>query len=293
MYLDLLCLIVFSMVIYKCLLYLPAEIFSLVYVIGIPFGACCLWTSAMRGINNDDNDNKHNNKRSSKNNFVKDILNYNNEMFINEEEILCFLRKHPKLFRHIRFPTCKMIKVAVSRYGYNIAHVDEEFCSKYLYSLAIKSNGNAIKYIPKKYRHDYLKKAVLNNGRVLRYIDDQTEEMCLSVIKPRSCMKFIRVFTDAVKNKMVETDGMYLKYINKTHQTRELCEKAVEQNPLAVKYAFYKNEIVVDVVTDVVTDDKLLMNVNTNVFDKYFSKIIPKYFDKSNGSDDTGDYFNR
>ena len=70
--------------------------------------------------------------------------------------------------------------------------------------------------------------AVKQNGYALRYINEQTEEMCLEAVKQ---------------------DGYALQYVNE--QTEEICLEAVKQNGYALQYInseFFKedNDIEID-----------------------------------------------
>lgn len=191
------------------------------------------------------NKNNKNNKKIKLKNINKSkriyesnniVYEYNVKNYTNKKNLILALNNNPLIFSKICDPSYDVVCHALYMNGKNLKYCEKYFDMTLLYEIAIESNGLALKYIPEQLWDLYIMDAIKSNSRVLKYIDNQTEEMCLQAISPHSCVKYIKVFTDDVKNKLVETDGLYLKYIKKAYQTDELCKKAILQNPLAIKY---------------------------------------------------------
>ena len=102
---------------------------------------------------------------------------------------------------------------AVKNNGFALRYVKKEYQTLELCNLALQQNGCAIKYV-KESSNELRKLAIkTSNGEALRYIDDQTEELCILAM---------------------QLNGLCLQYV--INQTEEMCDLAVEQNDKAVHH---------------------------------------------------------
>jgi len=104
--------------------------------------------------------------------------------------------------------------------------------------LAVTSNGLAISLIldPNIANSDEIRTiAVTHNGLALRYIQNQTVELCrLSVEQNGLALLFVKEQTDEICELAVKQNGRALLLVR--NQTDEICRLAVEQNPDAGRY---------------------------------------------------------
>jgi hypothetical protein len=178
----------------------------------------------------------------------------NGEAFMTEEEelsrikdeydALSFLTFHSDLFPNIpqEFMTRKVCLKAIEKYGGNCGYVPESVQSEGFFLDAVKTNqnGRALNYVPEKYRTfevcaasvqkhgstlEYVpdalqerlaKIAIEQSGLNLRYVKEQTPELCLAAVKDAP-YAFIFVkeenYTPEVCIEAVRHDGTLLRYI--------------------------------------------------------------------------------
>ena len=76
---------------------------------------------------------------------------------------------------------------------------------------------------------------VIKDGYVLRYVTEQTPEICLAAVKQNGyALKYVREQTPELCLAAVKQDGYSLKYVRE--QTPELCLAAVKQNCDALQF---------------------------------------------------------
>ena len=81
----------------------------------------------------------------------------------------------------------------------------------------------------------YCLEAVKQNGQVLEYVIQQTEELCLLAVKTNAlALQYVKEQTEELCLKAVQQDGSALVYVIK--QTMELCLEAVKQDGIALEY---------------------------------------------------------
>lgn len=82
---------------------------------------------------------------------------------------------------------------------------------------------------------EYCKKAVKEDGMYLKYVTNQTEEICEIAIKNViDAFEYVEYKTDHLYKIAVEDNGMLLEFIE--DQTEEICELAVKNNPRAIDF---------------------------------------------------------
>jgi hypothetical protein len=164
---------------------------------------------------------------------------------------------------------------------------------------AIKQNGWAIQFIPKKKYNIYLEnklylEAIRQQSYVLLCIEEQTNELCLIAVKQNGMvLQYVINQTNEICLEAVKQNGLALQYVKK--QTNEICLEAIKQNKNQIKniecinseiliyildnYIFFKNEI--DYIKNLITDDllsdilyyydfkkiKKILNININEYE--------------------------
>ena len=77
--------------------------------------------------------------------------------------------------------------------------------------------------------------AVKQNGYALRYVAEQTEEICLEAVKQNGdALRYVAEQTEEICLEAVKQDGYALQYV--AEQTEEICLEAVKQNRDALQY---------------------------------------------------------
>ena len=76
---------------------------------------------------------------------------------------------------------------------------------------------------------------VKKNGRLLRYVDEQTHEICLAAVQQDGrALPYVMEQTPKICREAVKQNGYALQYVIK--QTPKICLEAVKQNGLALRY---------------------------------------------------------
>ena len=77
--------------------------------------------------------------------------------------------------------------------------------------------------------------AVKKNGLNLRFVSDQTEEICLEAVRQDGyALKYVNEQTENICLEAVRQDGYALKYVNK--QTEAICLEAIKQHGYALHF---------------------------------------------------------
>jgi len=110
--------------------------------------------------------------------------------------------------------------------------------------IALKSNINSIKFIPKKYQtEDMLTKVLLENGLLLTHIplEDRTPEFCKMALSNNTyALKYVPrtpsdTFIELAKYS-VSLDGLSIRYLESKWKTYDICKIAYENNKESVVY---------------------------------------------------------
>lgn len=82
----------------------------------------------------------------------------------------------------------------------------------------------------------FCKEAVIKNAYCLKFVNDQTEELCLSALQSKiigpEVLLFVRTPTDKIVKEFIKYDYHALEFVNE--QTKSLCEFAVKRNDKAL-----------------------------------------------------------
>ncbi len=93
-----------------------------------------------------------------------------------------------------------------------------------------------------KYKHTYAEslEVLKNNGSELRFLQDQTQEQCLTAVQTHgSNLAYVKDRTPEVCMAAVQNDGSALQYV--VRQTPELCRAAVNKSGLNLLYVYPEN----------------------------------------------------
>ena len=99
---------------------------------------------------------------------------------------------------------------------------------------AISKNGMLLKYV-KNQTEELCLAAVKQNGIALVYVTNQTETICLGAVKENGiALQYVKDQTEAICLAAVQRNGFALKFVK--NQTEEICLAAVHQNGYALYY---------------------------------------------------------
>lgn len=111
--------------------------------------------------------------------------------------------------------------------------VDDEFWISML-----RKNGLILQFI--KYQTDEMCRiAVKQHSGALQYVKKQTNELCrLAIQKDGDALRFVRKQTQELCDLAVKNDlrGYVVEFVKKPFKTEELCKRAAQNNPYAIKY---------------------------------------------------------
>jgi hypothetical protein len=126
--------------------------------------------------------------------------------------------------------------------------IPKEYETKELYELAVKQNGEALKWVPKEHRTKELcELAVKQNGDSLYYIPKHliTEELCKIAVQQNGLALYYipdEYITKEMCKIAVEKNGMALWHVLDEYKTKKICELAVQQNGEALQYIPVENK---------------------------------------------------
>jgi len=99
---------------------------------------------------------------------------------------------------------------------------------------AVKQDGDALKYV-KDQTPEICTEAVKRNGYALKYVKDQTPEICTEAVKRNGyALRYVKDQTPEICTEAVKRNGYALKYVK--DQTPEICTEAVKRNGYALRY---------------------------------------------------------
>jgi len=139
-------------------------------------------------------------------------------IYRNQTEIFQALKDDPFSLQHLQYPTLRQSKTA------------------------IRSNGLAIKYVPKYQRSEkILSIAIKSNGLALKYIKKQNLSMCINAVNQNiSAFKFTRFQTPAMCKKAVCYDAHFIKYV--ISPSDRLTLFVVNEKPYLIQYIKKQSE---------------------------------------------------
>ncbi|MCC0727225.1 DUF4116 domain-containing protein [Clostridioides sp. ZZV14-6045] len=184
------------------------------------------------------------------NELSHDGLKLKEQSFQTNEMCMCAVTKNGLALKDVEVQNPEICIKAVSNNGAVLKHIKWDECSftneqRYiLYLEAVRNFGKALKYININDLKYYLsereinniyKEAVKENGHSLRFIENQTEELCIEAIRENSdAFKYVKNRTPKICMEVVKISGKKLKHIK--NQTEEICKEAVKQNGLALEF---------------------------------------------------------
>ncbi len=184
-------------------------------------------------------------------------INFNILKYIeNQTEELCLiaLKNNIDSFKHIKNKTYNLNKNILNIDGNMLKYIEnqtEELCL-----IALKNDLKSYNYIQNKtdeinkiynkihddniYYEKYYKK-ISNNGMYLKYITEQTENICLLAIDNNvASYEYVKNMTPNIAIAIVKKDGMLLNKIDEIFHTNDICIAALKNNINA--YQFIKNK---------------------------------------------------
>ncbi|PBF93492.1 DUF4116 domain-containing protein [Clostridioides difficile] len=179
-----------------------------------------------------------------------DGLKLKEQSFQTNEMCMYAVTKNGLALKDVEVQTPEICIKAVSNNGAVLKDIKWDECNftneqRYiLYLNAVKNLGKALKYISINDMKCYLsekeinsiyKEAVEENGLSLRFIENQTEELCIDAIRENpDAFKYVKNRTPKICMEVVKISGEKLKHIK--NQTEEICKEAVKQNGFALKF---------------------------------------------------------
>jgi hypothetical protein len=147
--------------------------------------------------------------------------------FCNLENIVEWLYLHPNGF---------IFEVNIPPTGNVIKQLN-----KFKTNALILKNPLSFKTFIKKYNLELL--AVKEAGLNLKYIDDQTDDICLEAVKQDGvALKYVTDQTDEICLEAIQNDCEALQYVDYDIKTEDFCLCAINNDPYALKYADTQTE---------------------------------------------------
>ena len=168
--------------------------------------------------------------------------------FCEEKYILYWLNNflNIKHIRYITIPDTAQVYVEPKKFKCDKIFLNEkislkefEIKSKNLLDL-ILHNGMLLKFINKQ-TDELCINAVKQNGLALEYVGRQTEEICLQSVKQNyKSLKFVILQTDEICINAVKQNGLALEYVRR--QTEEICLNAVKKDGFSLYFVNSQTE---------------------------------------------------
>ncbi|MDW0076980.1 DUF4116 domain-containing protein [Clostridioides difficile] len=99
---------------------------------------------------------------------------------------------------------------------------------------AVRQNEEALKYVKEQTKEICLL-AVKKNGFVLNYVEEQTDEICIGAVRQNGyALKFVKEQNEEICIEAVRRSGWALQYVKE--QTHDICLIAVEGDASALRF---------------------------------------------------------
>ena len=194
---------------------------------------------------------------------------------------ICFqaVREKTKAFPYAKHKADDIIKMALEKDGRMLKYVEnktKEYCE-----IAVAQNGMALEYVDECFQdEDLCLLAILDDYRSIQYVKNKTDRLVLLAIKRNvDSLKYLGEISDELVDKilkevgynwcgvypyyysvgyaitrfLVERDGMILEKIDSPSKT--VCEEAVKQNPMALKFCRNKDFSVYAICEQTISKD--------------------------------------
>jgi hypothetical protein len=185
--------------------------------------------------NDNDNDNKWTKNQICIGYFILHLI-YNLEL----NETICFnlLKINPLFLYFIKNKTYDMSMYAVKQNGQLIKYVNINEQTVELCFEALKTCNYILPFVNANIQNDELcLECVKKNGKMLKYVLNQTEEMCIEAVRNNgNALKYVKQKTYDICLEAVNQDGNAIQYVTEEYQTEELCIEAVRNDPYALSY---------------------------------------------------------
>jgi hypothetical protein len=110
---------------------------------------------------------------------------------------------------------------------------------------------------------------IKNNVYLLKFIDNQTDELCKSALKYNGLgLEYIKNKTYELSLIAVEQNGLALEYVN-PDDNYKLALNAVKQNPYAIKFVNFNLDLDINIFLEVVKKNGRLLNYIPNKYYNY------------------------
>jgi hypothetical protein len=182
---------------------------------------------------------------------------------------LRYKREDMKYMRYVTIPDDAKVYVEVDKVNANKIILSErnliyesEIWNNTDYQLsAIKQSEYVLKYI-KNQTDEICLEAVKQNGYALRHVSKQTNEICLAAVNQEGdTLSAVENQTDEICLAAVRQNGFAIQYVK--NQTNELCLEAVKENGCALEYV---NNQTAEICLEAVKENKIALKyVNIKV----------------------------
>ena len=134
-----------------------------------------------------------------------------------------------------KFKTSRLILHNIQPINESILWLDTTFTTK-----SVQHKGNVLKYV-KDQTEEICRLAVQQNGCALMYVKEQKEELCrLAVKKNGFALQYVNEQTEELCRLAVQQNGIALQFVKK--QTEKICRLAVQQDGCALMYVKEQTE---------------------------------------------------
>jgi len=165
--------------------------------------------------------------------IINEIIDFDS---VDESFWINMLDKTGVMLRYVKNQTYEICETAVKQNGLAIQYVTDSLLTYDLYKLAIEQNSRAIQYVSMDMiDHVLIESAIRQNGLMLRFITDQTPELCEMAIKQNPlALQYVKddMLTKELCTMAVQLNGNALSCIDQSSSffTEELCVMAIQDD---------------------------------------------------------------
>jgi hypothetical protein len=137
--------------------------------------------------------------------------------------------------RNVNIPNDSMVYIERGKYKANKVILGKRVkINEKAYIAAVKYHDLLLRYV-KDQTENICIAAVEYNSSEFEYVKNQTEKICMAAVQWNGlALKYVRNQTENICMAAVQQNGLALKYVR--NQTEKICIEAVQQNGLALKY---------------------------------------------------------
>lgn len=173
------------------------------------------------------------------------------------------------IFKYIKNPTTEIYIHAVKCNPVILKHIPKENHNTELYTEALRHTGKTLKYVELSSDYNFL--IVRRYGYAIKYIDEQSEELCnMAMRQDYNNIKYIKNPNSKMKEYALSKNGLLLQFINDPSD-KEICI-SLKQNGMAIIHVKdpTMNHFSISMDAELFSDEKINIKVGDPKRLKYF-----------------------